>query len=253
MKPLNLVRAMLRPFGYDLRRRHDPYADERRLLDGQAGTIFDVGANVGDVTAEFRRHFPRAAVHCFEPFAEPFGTLTRRFQGDPAVRTVQCAVADRSGAATFHLNRKDTTNSLLPNAAAAQEWVSPGKIGAVGSVQVPVVTLEQYCREQSIEQIDLLKIDVQGGEMMVLRGAEALLARSAVSLIYAEALFVPLYEGQAWFHELAAHLAARGYALFNLYEMKHGRGLPQLLWANALFVSEAVRSAAMKAAQMVRP
>jgi len=244
---------VFRPFGYDLRRRHDLYADLRRLLPDGAKTLFDVGANVGDVTARLRRCFPGAAVHCFEPFDNAFGRLRDRFREDPNVHPVQSAVAERCGSATSYLCQKDTCNSLLAPAAEARDWVSAKKITNVGSMEVPLVTLDEYCRKEAIDRIDFLKIDVQGAEMLVLRGAEGLLARSAISLLYLEANFVPLYQGQASFHELLAHLAERGYALFNLYDWRHGRRLPQLLWANALFVTGAVRSAALKAAGTTQP
>ena len=79
-----------------------------------------------------------------------------------------------------------------------------------------------------------MKLDIQGGELAALRGAEGLL-RSGTLAVYTEVLFNPLYEHGALFGEIDQFLRTCGFALFNLFKpAADERGL--LLWGNALYV-----------------
>ena len=245
-----MLRSLVRCFGYDLQKTSDPFQDQRRLLSGVAvRTVFDVGANVGAVTRALHECFPESMIHSFEPFPESFESLCAKFRGEPWFKPVRAAVSDRSGRQTLYVNRKSTSNSLLPAATGAEDWVSPRKIANVTTARVEVTTIDEYCRQEAIDEIHVLKMDIQGGEMTALRGAAEMLSRKAVSLIYTEALFVPLYQGQPSFHELCAFLTDHGYALFNLYDLHHARGMRQVLWGNALFVNEPIRHSAIDSAR----
>jgi hypothetical protein len=107
---------------------------------------------------------------------------------------------------------------------------------------VATVTIDALCAARGITGIDLLKVDVEGAELEVLRGAEGLLRASAVRAIYAEARFVRETEGGALLHELAAFLAERGYRLHNLYDQVESRARGTI-YANALFLGAAEEAA----------
>ena len=85
----------------------------------------------------------------------------------------------------------------------------------------------------------ILKLDIQGAEMMALRGAENLLKRGEVLLIL-KTWFVPVYDGAALFCELSAFLEQYGYTLFNLYNFSTAAN-GQARYADAIFVSERLR------------
>ena len=84
-----------------------------------------------------------------------------------------------------------------------------------------------------MSQIDLLKIDTQGYEMQILKGASRLLAAGKVRTILLELNFVPLYDGQVWAHEIIGYLHERGLCLVDFYEKC--RLNPYLGWCTALF------------------
>jgi FkbM family methyltransferase len=232
--------------GYEVRRKGqgfhtDAYADQRSLLSGdQVRAILDVGANVGQTAQRYRQIFPAATIHSFEPFGDTFRKLKEKCRGDGRIVTHQLAVADFSGSRTFYFNADSVTNSLLPNSATATRVVPDSLIKPAGSVDVPTTTLDDFCSERAIDHVSVLKMDIQGGELMALQGASRLLDAKAIDLIFSEVVFVEQYAGQADFHELCRFLSDCDYTLYGLYNLNPGRD-SILAWADAIFIAPRIR------------
>jgi hypothetical protein len=80
-------------------------------------------------------------------------------------------------------------------------------------------------------------MDIQGGELMALKGATKLLSTQAIDLIYSEVLFADLYENQGYFHDISQYLREYGYFLYGLYNMNYGKSKNGVLaWADAIFI-----------------
>jgi len=243
---VTLARTLLRRTGFEIRRRTDQlrlttdafFAQTRLVVPDQAATIFDLGANLGQTARTYLELYPRSAIHSFEPFPDAFRELEHLASSEPRLHAHRFAVAESGGTRTLHTNKHSATNSLLVNAATADEIVGiPGLMNPVGAIDVDVVTLDGFCSEHGIERIDILKMDIQGSELMALRGAEHLLRGRRIGLIYTEVLFGTLYEGQADFSDLSIHLRDRGYRLFGLYQPTHNAA-GRLGWADAIFVGD---------------
>ena len=227
--------------GYHVRRKQPPawgddaYRDQQQLLkDSQVRVVVDVGANVGDTVQRYRALFPDGTIYALEPFPDVHRRLVERFAADPHVRPYPYAVTDTSGTRRLYFNDAHVTNSLLPITPTSVDWVraSPAR-GLDDTVEVPAVTLDEFCLGEGISHLDLLKMDIQGGEGMALEGAAGLLARQAIRVIYLEVAFAPLYEGQAYFCDITRILNQHGYRVFGLYNLMHGdRGLG---WGDAIF------------------
>lgn len=217
----------------------DIFTDTKFLLkDRQVKTIFDVGANRGDFTGEYVRSYPDAQVHCFEPNPTTCETLRNRFKKFPHVIIHNAAVSNDNGTADFCCNKECATDSLLPPAPGWKEWVD-GKSDALlleSRIPVKTITLDQFCRDQSIDEIDILKIDTQGAELLVLEGATGMLQKRAVHVVIAELLFVPVYAGQPFYYDICSRLGVFGYDLVNLYDCRcdDDSGI-QLKWADGVF------------------
>lgn len=233
--------------GFAITRVRDPFAAQAALLRGrEVRTVFDLGANRGETVARYRTLFPCATVFAFEPFSACVRSLEERFGGDPAVQLVQKAVAEAEGGATLFVSGGPSTHSLLPRPASGAQY-HPERAALRGEEEVATTTLHAFCAERGIETIDVLKIDVEGAELRVLRGAKDLLARKAVSLLLLETMFVEHYAGQALYHELAGFLHDHGYSLFDLYDLRRSAQNGQLRWGNALFVSPELRESVLDA------
>jgi FkbM family methyltransferase len=228
--------------------RKDPFQDQRMLLSRRSvNSILDVGSNIGDTTAVYRSLFPEAVIYGFEPFPPAFDQYCRRFQRDRLVRPVRLAAAREAGTAQLYVNQNNVTNSCLPAAEEARSWAErAGDIELITSLQVSSTTVDDFRRQNGIGEIQILKMDIQGGELRALEGATESLSQGAILLVYTELLFVPLYEAQAFFYEVAMFLSRYGYTLFDVYNGTHDQS-GQLKWADGLFLSPQVRASQINA------
>lgn len=212
----------------------DCFEDQADILQGKADIVFDVGANHGDTVQQYLKLFGRARIHGFEPFPDAFEDFRRRFADQPRVIPHQTALADRVGRVDFHSFDNDATNSLFPFARDADRFVE-GAMGTKEVLSVACTTVDDFCRGEGIDRIDVLKLDVQGAELRVLRGAERVLSRRRIGLVFLEVNFVPVYEGQAEFHEIARFLQLRGYRVFDFYNYTYAH-TGQVKWGDAIFL-----------------
>jgi FkbM family methyltransferase len=222
---------------------HDPAYWEklRTLLKGTARpqpVFVDAGTNRGEFTALLLNEFPRASVHAVEPDPQLCAELDKRFAGR-AVRTWNVALHEREGTIDLHVHADKGTSSVLPRPAGARRYFASGD-AVVATVPVRAMTLDRLASDAGVDRIDFLKLDTQGAELPIVRGAQRLLAASAIDVIYTEFFLVPHYEGAARFDELWAPLQAHGYVLYDLFKGPYGRN-GQLRFGDAIFVSPSVR------------
>lgn len=204
------------------------------LRDRQVKTVFDVGANDGQTSLKYRDLFAGAMIYSFEPFAEALDRLRQVFSDDPLIKPVEFAVSNEQGRRQLLCNKSSYTNSLLPPLEKTDLYQS------VGAIEVPVTTIDRFCSQQSIDEIQILKMDIQGGELAALEGAAQMLERQDICLIYTELLFAPLYEGQGRFFKICDFLSGYGYELFDMYNFAYQEN-GRLAWGDAIFISPAIK------------
>ena len=144
--------------------------------------VFDVGANIGELSLLFSR-FVRSSgqVHAFEPVRETFDRLQSIITaaGRSNVRLNQLAVSDENGAVDMNVYSAEysswNTIANRPLASLGVE-IQPPTLQKVASI-----TVDQYCADNNIDYIDLLKIDVEGAEYQVLRGAKRMLQNRRIA------------------------------------------------------------------------
>lgn len=179
-------------------------------IDLRRALVVDIGANEGAFSAGVLTIAPSAEIIAAEPGPAPRARLEARLGNLPNVRILDVAVSDQSGVATFHLTAHDHNSSLHAPRSEMQDTVDAGWAPA-GEVQVRTVTLDELVADRAV---DVLKIDVQGSEMDVLRGGDRTLAEARAVLL--EMNFASQYEGDATFNTLHAEMDRRGYSLVNV-------------------------------------
>jgi FkbM family methyltransferase len=209
-------------------------ADQLNLA-GEASVVVDVGAYDGAVTSEYLDLFPEAVCYALEPHPPSFRALTDRLGTHPRARLHRLALGDVSSRATLHAFPTAATNSLLVPVSDVATVVGPGHMDSFEPVEVDVTTLDVFAEQEGIARIDVLKLDVQGAEVLVLQGADRLLRARAIDLVVTEVDFVQVYRGQAFYHDVAATLESVGYRLYDFYNFHYGPG-GQLQWGDAIFV-----------------
>jgi FkbM family methyltransferase len=205
-----------------------PTVEHRKVpLGGPYGTVLDVGASRGQFALHARRRFPDARIICFEPLPTSQASIRRVLGTD--VEIVAAAVGAEPGTASMHVSAADDSSSLLP-IGERQRAEFPGTEEA-SRLDVPVVTLAETLTTAPTEPI-LLKIDVQGFELDVLRGAGDAIRR--IQTVFVECSFVELYEGQALADEVVTYLSGHGFRLAGVHGLVTGRD-GEALQADLLF------------------
>ncbi len=179
-------------------------------IDLRQGLIVDVGANEGAFSGAVLAVAPHAEIIAAEPSPAPRARMQRRLGALPNVKILDVAVSDASGTATFHLTAHDHNSSLHSPRAEMQDTVDLGWVPA-GDIEVRTVTLDELVGDRTV---DVLKIDVQGSEMDVLRGGDATLSR--VRSVLLEMNFISQYDGDATFNTLHGEMDRRGFSLVNV-------------------------------------
>ncbi|MEJ7700934.1 MAG: FkbM family methyltransferase [Pyrinomonadaceae bacterium] len=145
-------------------------------------TVFDVGANVGELTLLFSRFVADGSVHAFEASSAAYKKL-ELVCGATGRRNVvlnHLALSDKNGSIRLHVY-DDALSSF--NSQAARPLKNYGlDFEPVGVEETPATTVDDYCESNRIEQIDLLKIDVEGAEFQVLQGARRMLQSKRVAV-----------------------------------------------------------------------
>lgn len=180
-------------------------------LDLATGAVVDVGANEGNFTAAALDLAPRASVIAAEPSPGPRERLASRFAGDPRVTIVDKAVSLHSGTAEFNVTAHDHNSSLHEPLRHMPEFYDDSGWKVVERIEVQTTTLDDLV---GARDVSVLKLDVQGGEMDVLRGGRATLARTRAVLL--EVTFLSHYEGDATFEPLHEEMLSHGFHLFGL-------------------------------------
>ncbi|PCJ87759.1 MAG: hypothetical protein COA57_04180 [Flavobacteriales bacterium] len=196
-------------------------------------TIFDVGARYGGISKKYLKYFPKSEVYAFEPFPKSFEKLKKNAAKHSNIIPIQLAVTDVDNKEKLFVNKYDFTNSLLPSVKTGT--VVDEVTAKKDEIEVETITIDSFCKQQEIEKIDVLKMDIQGGELKALNGAKTMLSQNKVKLIYTEVLFMNIYEGQPHFEDIAAYLNDIGYRLHGLFNEWHIN--KQKAWADAIFLS----------------
>lgn len=240
MKFLNvksLVKSSIRRLGYDIHKvvvGRDPFYDMQQITKSQPSiVVFDVGANVGQTIDSFRRIIAHPKLHAFEPGQQAFEELQDTYSGIPDLYLNNCALGAEPGVMEFIENTEPTMSSFLEPSVAC--W------GAIKQrVQVNVKTIDGYCADLGVDAIDILKLDTQGFDLKVIKGANRLLTRNKIHLIYMEIIFSEMYKGLPRLDEIYGFLADQGFVLVAFYDFHYQNG--RLGWADALFVNPRFRS-----------
>jgi FkbM family methyltransferase len=212
----------------------DVFADLRNDLPGvDPRVVLDVGAHRGESVRAYLRAFPAARIYSFEPIGETFSQLSDRFTAEPRVECFRLAIGAEPAKGTMTVLPEDTTlSSLSPPARVAEAPTARAE-------SVEIETLDRFCAAHGIEHVDFLKVDTEGHDLDVLRGAEDLLGAGAIELVEVESGMSRDNATHVRFESLKEHLEEKGYRLFALYQQMREwpTDSPHLRRVDAVFIS----------------
>ncbi len=174
-----------------------------KLHDVQHPVVFDVGANNGDFTQAALVAFPRAVlVHAFEPSPTAARTFLETVGNDPLVKLHRFGFSDETGVAMLHAPTSGSSIATLH----ATTFEMQGRALVVDRIELR--TVDGFCQEQGIERIHYLKVDTEGHELSVLKGAHEMIEQGKVDFIQFEFGECHL-DSRVYFRDLFTFLSPR--------------------------------------------
>ena len=236
-----LLRRALEARGYYLQQRRAlPYGldymlDIKRLCrvwNLSVSTFFDVGANWGETSAAALSRFPAATVLAFEPSADTFVKLCDHLGKHPRFSPHNIALGETCGTVPFFEYESSFYNSLVPNAPH-----SPSVDRNAGQTNVACMTVDAFCKQKDVEGIDVLKVDAEGCDLMVLRGARKMLSGGRTRFVYFEFNNMVAAPGvqESTLAEIGEFLSLFGFRFVATY-IDRIETNPMFVVANGLFV-----------------
>lgn len=149
---------------------------------GSASWVLDVGANHGDFAEAAIACFPATNVLLVEPLPSLHQELDRRCEGHQGRWLLEkCALGAEEGVLPLHVALEEDTIGSLAGFGAEYQRVNP--LTQVQQIPTRVRPLDSIVREHEISRLDLIKIDVEGFEFEVLKGAQATLASTRAIIV----------------------------------------------------------------------
>lgn len=193
----------------------------------QISTIFDVGANIGQSAVKFKTAFPESTIYCFEPVNATFNRLLSNVDADANIYCYEIALGSKNECHTIFITEQCNTCSLIKSGNIIREDT------------VEVCTMDNFVIKNNINRIDLLKIDTEGFDLEVLKGAQKVLASGGVSFVLTEVGFHPGDRRHVLFDEMRDFLIPLGFFVFGIYDQQPD--FPEqkrLRYANVCFCNE---------------
>jgi len=170
--------------------------------------ILDIGSNTGEQACEFAEQFPNAKVFAFEARPQSAELIRRSVTGKLAIQVVEGAVHEFDGETVFY-----AVDEMNPGASSLFVGSGVQAIHPIQqtSIRLPALRLDTGARQNGIDRFDLVWMDLQGAELLALRGMGTMLA--TVRSLQLEITYRELYYGQVMWPEVRQYLEAHGLRL----------------------------------------
>lgn len=212
------VRRSLWALGYDVSRfsaATNGIARRKQIFDFHGiDAVLDIGANSGQYSLELRNDVGyKSRIISFEPLSSAFEMLSKRASSDDAWDVYNIALGDVRSTCEINIAGNSYSSSILE--MLPSHLVSAPESAFTGRETIIVETLDNIFDSLDISGGNIyMKIDTQGFEEKVLRGAERVLTK--IDTIQMEMSLVPLYNGELLFSDMCSLMLAKGYNLVSL-------------------------------------
>jgi len=192
-------------------------------------TFIDIGANRGMLSKTVNYFYPNCNIYSFEPIKDCFNDLKKIKIKN--IKSFNCALSNKRGISTFYESKYDYSSSLLEMTKKHKNsfpYTADSK-----SYEVDVYVLDDYYNQFNLNTPTILKLDVQGSELDVIRGAEKILPK--IDYILCEVSFVELYMHQPLFLEVINVFHNKGYRVIDVLSLNRDKNNYELIQMDILF------------------
>lgn len=203
--------------------------------------VLDVGAHRGETFRHISSLIPGALSYFgFEPNPESFALLVDLEEKErTAMRSISfspVAVGAKAGSVVFRVANASEVSGILSPEAELLDRVPTGDHGLKATLEVEQICIDDFIAEKQLAKVNVLKIDTEGYDLEVVRGATESLRQGVVDVVVCEVFFVKYRENQAYYWDIATELANLGFSFVNLFDARN-TGQGRLYTANAIWAS----------------
>ena len=222
------IQRIINFFGYKLikvNRTDATQLDEltKIIIPKSDPVIFDVGANKGQSIERYKKIFQNPIIHSFEPNIDEIDFLKKKYIDKKNLYLNNFALGDDKGNLELNINANTGHSSfknLIPNTTWIKERSKTLNIDSqkytTKKTKIELTTLDDYVIKENISSIDILKIDTQGFEDKVLKGAQKFLSENKIKLIQLELIFSEIYENPLQIYDVEKTLIPNNYKLLGI-------------------------------------
>ena len=223
-----LLKNFLKILGYEIIKYRPTLNDSlKNLIRKENPIVFDIGANKGQSIERFNQIFINPIIYSFEPIKECFDELIANYGND--VKIFNLAFGEKKEIKILRVNKDSGTSSFYK---INQNYLNLYGNKEIKQQQVNVNTLDNFVKKNNINNIDLLKIDVQGFEKKILLGAKQIL--NNVKCIELEIIFTNYYDEKSSFKKIEDVLAKYNFTLYNISSPNYNAN-KNIQWLNVLY------------------
>ena len=231
------INNLLHHFGYQIAK--SPFS-KRQIKSGHfkwlqkfgIKTIIDIGANEGQFIDKISKILPGVNIYSFEPLKDSFIKLEKKISDKKNITVFNFALGDEEKENIINRNEYSPSSSLLELTDLHKNAFPITK--KVKEERVYIKVLDKIASELELKKKVMIKIDVQGYELNVLRGAEN--AIKDVDIILIETSFYELYKKQPLFKEIYNFLSDRGFNYYGSLEQLYDGRDGKILQADSIFI-----------------
>lgn len=231
------IRGIFRSLGYDICGFvpiSHPVARKKWILESKSiDTVLDVGANIGQYAKYLRSDVGyKGKIISFEPMSLAFSQLKLTSAGDPRWKLENYALGDSSSQQQINISENSHSSSILEMLPSLEKAAPDAKYLSKEPIQIRTLdsVFSDLC--DPADKI-FMKIDTQGFEEKVLKGAEASLPR--IDAIQLELSLVPLYEGEMPFDHMCRLMSDSGFHLVAIEPAFYDPTSGQLMQVDGVF------------------
>lgn len=230
-----LIKRVVNKFGFDIK-KFQPYSDTLGWVKHlNIMTVIDIGANTGQFATAIRQKLPSASIYSFEPIQSCYEKLKETMRGDAHFQAFNYALGDIDTTKEINVSSYSPSSSLLPM-ADLHKRTFPHTKETVKKETTAIKRLDAIFPALECPKNIMLKMDVQGYEDKVIKGAVNTLAH--ISAVLTETSFYPLYEGQMLFSEIYELMKNVGFRYAGCHARKKNSENGMLLFEDSIFIKD---------------
>lgn len=194
-----------------MKKRHKDYGFNTvltKLISDNHPLIFDIGAEDGASCERYSNILKNPIIHAFEPRPDQFAIMKRKFKDEKNIYLNNVAIGSKTEIKKF--------NQIKGGGRSSFHKSTVDNLSNQTQIDVQVTTIDEYVNKNNIKRINLLKIDTQGYEDEVLKGAQETLKLNKIDIIETELIVGNMYDKTLSFSEIENIISPYGYKIFAL-------------------------------------